>query len=98
MIRVQMIPIHGRPTPPQPDTRGMKRATLLSACWRGDIPAEVLDDRADRERLISDLWLAGWTDTEMAAHTKWSTYTVARIRARIGLGPHVLRTETREAS
>jgi len=48
------------------------------------VPAEALPP-ADRERLVGELWAAGWTDVEIATHTHMSTYTTARIRARLGL-------------
>ena len=60
------------------------RRRLYAACRAGNVPAEVLPP-ADRERLVGELWAAGWTDVEIATHTHMSTYTTARIRARLGL-------------
>lgn len=74
--------------PPKPHPKQLQRwRRLRAACWRGELPAEVLDT-ADREELIYELWLRGWTDVEIAAHTMLSTYTTARIRERLGLVPH----------
>ncbi|MPZ66196.1 MAG: hypothetical protein GEU83_12005 [Pseudonocardiaceae bacterium] len=75
-----------RRVPPRPDTAPGNRAHLRRACWSGREPAEALPPR-DRDELIGDLWSAGWTDTEIAAHTYMSTYTTARIRQRLGLTP-----------
>lgn len=79
---------HSRGAAPAPGTS----PTLYRACLAGQEPAEALD-RADRQHLVYDLWRLGWTDAEIATHTRMSTYTAARIRARIGLPvrPH---TET----
>lgn len=60
---------------------------LVDACRRGTEPAELLTT-AEREHLIYDLWAARWTDLEVAAHTRLTTYTAARIRSRIGLQAH----------
>lgn len=78
-------PTHGRP---------MTRELLYDACYRGAIPAEALD-RVDREHLLYDLWLKGWSDVEIATHTRISTYTVVRIRERLGLA--AARPEPRKA-
>lgn len=79
--------IHGRPVPPRPDTRPVLRAHLRARCWAGAEPAEALDT-VDREQLITELWAAGWTDVEIASHTRLSTYTTGRIRDRVGLEPN----------
>lgn len=80
-----MIPrVHGRPLPPRPDTRGQAYALLRRRCWAGEAPAEELDT-ADREQLVTELWAAGWTDVEIAVHTRMSTYTTGRIRDRISV-------------
>lgn len=68
----------------RPDTAPINHAALYAACRRGDLPAEVLTTR-QRERLVCDLWGLGWTDVEIATHTRMSTYTAARIRGRLGL-------------
>lgn len=80
-------PVHGHPNPPRPHTSPRRRRALLSACWAGHQPAELLDT-ADREHLIHDLWSLGWTDVEIAAHTHTTTYTTGRIRDRLGLAPN----------
>jgi hypothetical protein len=53
----------------------------------GEIPAEALLP-IDGDRLLVRLHGMGWTDVEIATHTRWSTYTVARIRDRLGLRPN----------
>jgi len=71
----------------RPDTAPMARGRLMSACRRGELPAEVLDT-ADRDHLVYDFWAAGWSDVEIAIQTRMSTYTTGRIRARLGLAAH----------
>jgi len=56
-------------------------------------PAEMLPP-AERDRLVRILCARGWTDIHIAAHTLWSTYTVGRIRDRLGIEPN---RETRVA-
>lgn len=51
-------------------------------------PAEVLPP-AERDRLMRILCGYGWTDMHIAVHTLWSTYTVVRIRERLGLAVNV---------
>lgn len=53
----------------------------------GRMAAERLDG-TDRDRLLAVLLARGWTDIHIATHTLWTTYTVARIRERIGLPPN----------
>lgn len=74
-------PLSGLPTAPRSDRE------LWRACCHGREPAEALDPR-DREDLIAGLHGRGWTDQEIAAHTRLTCYTVARIRQRIGLLPN----------
>lgn len=52
----------------------------VRAC-RGLEPAEALDHR-DREDLVAQLLLAGWSVSEIACHTRMTEYTTARIAAR----------------
>lgn len=54
------------------------------ACLEGDAPAEVLPTQV-RELLVMVLHGRGWTDREIACHTRMTLYTTARIRSRIGL-------------
>lgn len=56
----------------------------------GHEPAESLTTR-EREQLVRALWTAGMTDVEIATHTHLTTYTAARIRARLGLAAHQAR-------
>ena len=38
-----------------------------------------------------------WTDVQIAAHTRQTLYTTARIRARLGLGANPTATHRRTA-
>lgn len=53
----------------------------------GNEPAEALTTR-DRQRLVTELHTLQWADHEIAAHTRMTTYTTARIRGSLGLAPH----------
>jgi hypothetical protein len=76
----------------RPDIAPIARERLYSACYRGEMPAEALDT-SSREDLVYALWTKGWTDVEIAAHTRMSTYTTARIRTQIGLDAQQRREE-----
>lgn len=76
-------------TAPKPRPRRSSDA-LWDACCRGDLPAEMLSTR-DREDLVYALHQQGWTDVEIASHTRMTSYTVDRIRTRIGLQPNESR-------
>lgn len=52
----------------------------------GELPAEALTT-VERERLVTVLWDAGWSDTDIADWTRMTEYTTARIRTRLGLRP-----------
>lgn len=58
--------------------------TLYRRCMDGHEPAESLPQN-ERARLVLILHNRGWTDVQVATHTRMSTYTAARIRRRIGL-------------
>lgn len=58
------------------------------AARRGVEPAEALT-QGDRHRLVAELHRAGWGDAAIAAHTRMTTYTTARIRGALGLLPNV---------
>lgn len=62
----------------------MRRWERYNACMAGRLPAESLPLR-DADLLIKALHGMGWTTEEIADHTRWSTYTVARKIARLGL-------------
>jgi hypothetical protein len=68
-------------------SRPRSGARLWRRCVAGNEPAEALPTR-DREDLIwhpvHDL---GWTDREVAEHTRMTEYTTARIRNHLGLPP-----------
>lgn len=57
-------------------------ALLWRACLLGKEPAESLDTR-DREDLVAELMAQAWSLPEIAALTRMSTYTTARIAARV---------------
>lgn len=56
------------------------------ACWEGIEPAESLDT-TERELLVAFLVEARLTDRVIAAHTRMTLYTTARIRQRLELDP-----------
>ncbi len=60
---------------------------LYAAGLAGHEPAEALTT-LDRRRLVAVLHAAGWTDGEIAEHTRMTTYTTARIRGDLGLTPN----------
>lgn len=63
-------------------------------------PAEVLTP-FDRRVLIAALVRDGLDDIEIAEHTRWTTYTVGRLRDELRLRPNPLRaprTTTASAS
>jgi hypothetical protein len=63
---------------------------LWRACCAGREPAESLDPR-DREDLVHALVERGWTDVEIATLTRMTSYTAARIRARLHLPANTTR-------
>lgn len=69
------------PTPPRSEQQ------LWLRCCFGLEPAELLDTQ-DREDLVAELWGRGWTDTQIATHTRMTTYTTGRIRHRLQLPPN----------
>lgn len=71
------------PIPPETYARQLARANYRLAL-AGRLPAEALV-WPYRRRIVGVLAREGWTDAQMAAHTKWTTYTVARIRTAMGL-------------
>lgn len=60
---------------------------LYRRCLDGHEPAESLPT-LDRRRLVLTLHNRGWTDVQIAVHTRMTTYTTARIRSLIGLKPN----------
>lgn len=73
-----------RPTGGPEPLRPVYDQHLYNQCRAGLEPAELLTTGA-REHLVYELWLLGWTDVEVAAYTRMSTYTAAAIRTRLGL-------------
>ncbi|MER5388355.1 hypothetical protein [Saccharopolyspora sp. NPDC002686] len=80
-------------TTERPNARPLADRARYRACLLGEQPAEVLD-QADRERLVLALHALGWTDVQIAAHTRMTAYTTARIRTRIGLAPRRPKAST----
>lgn len=60
---------------------------LYAACLAGDLPAELLPP-GRRRLLLHELHALGWTDVEIATHTRMTTYTTARLRDQLGLDPN----------
>jgi hypothetical protein len=56
-------------------------------CPRGELLAEELSAHA-RELVVAWLHRQGCTDVEVASRTGMTTYTAARIRARLSLPVH----------
>ncbi|MEZ5152090.1 hypothetical protein [Rhodococcus zopfii] len=61
----------------------------------GEIPGEALTTN-DRRVLIEALHARGYTDAQIATHTRWTTYTVARIRIELGLHTNTTTAPTRK--
>ena len=70
------------------------RLRLYERALAGDEPAEALDTDL-RELLVTTLHARGWSDVQIAAHTRQTTYTTARIRARLDLPANPARPATR---
>lgn len=73
--------------PAAPDATPRSDLALWRDCCAGVEPAEALHTR-DREDLVAGLVERGWTDQQIATHTRMTTYTTARIRERLGLAPN----------
>lgn len=69
----------------------MKRTRSHNIHYRmalaGDLPAEALPQFL-RWELVAALHADGWTDVEIAEHTRQTLYTTARIRADLCLTPN----------
>ncbi|MBP2325355.1 hypothetical protein JOF56_005740 [Kibdelosporangium banguiense] len=63
---------------------GHADAEAARRCLRGDLLAEELSTTA-RELVVTWLHRAGLADREVASQTGMTTYTAARIRARLAL-------------
>lgn len=60
---------------------------LFAEAMQGLHPAEALPKHL-RHRLVWELHNFGWTDLQIAEHTRQTTYTTARIRDFLGLRPN----------
>ena len=60
----------------------------LRAALDGTLPAEALPPDAKADLMHFLVRECGWTDREVAVHTRWTDYTVARIRNHLGLQPN----------
>lgn len=80
-----MTPSTATPRPrsgPLVDRQALR--VLVAAVMAGREPAETLPPM--QRRAVMAAWVrAGWPDREIAVHTRWSEYTVARIRSGLGL-------------
>jgi hypothetical protein len=75
-----------------PAPRAYGEEQQIRMAMQGLLVAEELPTKA-RERLFTELHSLGWTDMEMAEHTRTTPYTTARIRDRLGLRPNRPRAE-----
>lgn len=57
---------------------------LVALALTGQLPAEALC-RDDGDLVLLHLHGYGWTDVQIAEHTRWSAYTVGRKRRRLHL-------------
>jgi hypothetical protein len=87
--------VAGFPSP----IRHLRRSNslLYRLALAGREPAEALTTE-DREHLIRTLVEDGWTDLEIADHTRTRQFVVARIRDRIGLRPNPAASPTRSTA
>lgn len=72
-----------RATRPRP-IDGPDEPIRYAMAFAGREPAEALTTR-DRWRLVAELHRTGLTDVEVAAHTRMTTHTAARIRNAMSL-------------
>lgn len=83
--------LHGRRTPPVPipAAYGPPRSgwRVWRRCWEGREPAESLTPQ-DREDMVFQLHRHGWSDMDIARHTRQTLYTTGRILDRLGLDPN----------
>jgi hypothetical protein len=71
----------------RPEPRNRSEERLLGEALAGDRPAEDLPEYLRHKTfLVLHNW--GWTDMQMAEHTRTSLYTTARIRDYLGLEPN----------
>jgi hypothetical protein len=70
---------------------GHADAEAARRCLRGDLLAEELSTQA-RELVVARLHRQGCTDVAVASQTGMTTYTAARIRARLSLPAHPFLT------
>lgn len=54
----------------------------------GSLPIEALT-QDERWQLVAELHRTGWTDQDIAGHTRATEYTIARIRTAMGLKPNL---------
>jgi hypothetical protein len=71
-------------SPPPVPAGGPDEPGPYASALAGDTPADALT-RRDRHMLVRQLWEAGWSDSRIAAHTRMTLATTARIRDELGL-------------
>ena len=91
-MRYKLLRIH-ESIPDRPDIDECRRHANYRHALRGQLPAEAITNRGDREQLVHTLWAAGWSDVEIATHTMWTSHTVERIRDRLELPPNQVAIE-----
>jgi len=64
--------------------RRLDNAGQFEGALAGKTPGEALSPY-DRRVLLSVLHRRGYSDRQIADHTRWTLYTTARIREHIGL-------------
>ena len=74
-------------TPKRTAPQNRSDDALLALALEGHLVAEELS-RDLRHALILLLHRQGWTDQEIAEHTRTTLYTTARIRDYLGLNPN----------
>ncbi len=67
--------------------RPLDAPLLYRKVWEGREPGELLSPY-DRRILVTNLHRMGWTDHQIASLTKWTAYTVARLRDELELPPN----------
>lgn len=67
--------------------RRLDNPAAFDSALAGDLPAEALTPY-DRRVLVDLLYRRGYSDQQIAAHTRWTLYTAARIRADLYSEPN----------
>jgi len=87
-VALQITITHDTTAPTRPVTDHQ----VYALCLAGHLPAEILPS-GRRRLLIHELHTLGWTDLEIASHTRMTLYTAARLRDQLGLAPNAVASE-----